>query len=120
MYNNMATNNYVESWHNQLKTVYLNRYRVHRLDHVLHLIVHDIESDLKHEVQRRGYKLGRMTKQDREIVKQAKQANMVDEEMMVIKVTFIEKDKYQVASFNNDDIKYDVSTCFFIIYSIKN
>jgi hypothetical protein len=38
---NMETNNYIEGWHNQLKTNYLQRKRNRRLDHLIFILVDD-------------------------------------------------------------------------------
>ncbi|KAI9489276.1 hypothetical protein BDB00DRAFT_876567 [Zychaea mexicana] len=48
----METNNYVESWHNQLKTIYLKRKRVHCLDLLMSILTFDVEFDVQQEVKR--------------------------------------------------------------------
>ncbi|KAF7723032.1 hypothetical protein EC973_002408 [Apophysomyces ossiformis] len=47
VFTNMETNNYVESWHNQLKTTYLKRKHNRRVDRLLYILVHDVEFDYK-------------------------------------------------------------------------
>ncbi|KAG2232120.1 hypothetical protein INT48_006797 [Thamnidium elegans] len=42
---NMETNNFVESWHNQSKTTYLERKRNERADRLIFILVNDIEPD---------------------------------------------------------------------------
>ncbi|KAI9309772.1 hypothetical protein BX666DRAFT_1811782, partial [Dichotomocladium elegans] len=48
----METNNYVESWHNQLKTVYMRRKQNRRFDSLIFLLVDEIEFDLQWEIRR--------------------------------------------------------------------
>ncbi|KAI9272145.1 hypothetical protein EDC94DRAFT_655555 [Helicostylum pulchrum] len=42
----MESNNFVESWYNQLKTTYLERKRNRRADHLAFILVNDIEDKL--------------------------------------------------------------------------
>ncbi|KAG1057928.1 hypothetical protein G6F43_000255 [Rhizopus delemar] len=49
---NMHTNNYIESWHNQLKSVYLKRIRNRRLDRLVYILVNEVENDMKLEEAR--------------------------------------------------------------------
>ncbi|KAG2212839.1 hypothetical protein INT45_008669, partial [Circinella minor] len=56
----MQTNNYVESWHNQLKSCYLKRKRTHRLDVLVEVLVEEVAFDIKQEVSRLSVNVGRM------------------------------------------------------------
>ncbi|KAG1057085.1 hypothetical protein G6F43_001058 [Rhizopus delemar] len=51
-YSHMLTNNYIESWHNQLKTVFLGRVRNKRLDKLVFVLVNDVEYYLNQEFER--------------------------------------------------------------------
>ncbi len=58
IFTNMATNNYIESWHNQLKSVYLKRRRNRRLDRLLYILTEDVAIDLKNDVARLSLYIG--------------------------------------------------------------
>ncbi|KAG1452047.1 hypothetical protein G6F57_016016 [Rhizopus arrhizus] len=51
-YSHMLTNNYIESWHNQLKTVFLGRVRNKRLDKLVFVLVKDVDYYLNQEFER--------------------------------------------------------------------
>ncbi|KAJ8657637.1 hypothetical protein O0I10_006703 [Lichtheimia ornata] len=70
----MDTNNYVETWHNQLKSVYLNRYPTRRLDTLIHKLVEEINVDLQ-------YELNRLCKKGRYICEQRNKAKIAVENM---------------------------------------
>ncbi|KAI8890119.1 hypothetical protein K501DRAFT_160578, partial [Backusella circina FSU 941] len=57
---NMETNNYVESWHNQLKTTYLKRKPNRRLDRLIYILVNDVEPEFISNVNRVILGIGRM------------------------------------------------------------
>ncbi|KAI9486229.1 MAG: hypothetical protein EXX96DRAFT_598697 [Benjaminiella poitrasii] len=59
-FNYMRTNNYIESWHNQLKSKYLKRIKNHRLDRLIYVLYVDVEKDMKLEEQRVELEVGRM------------------------------------------------------------
>ncbi|CDH61222.1 hypothetical protein RO3G_15174 [Lichtheimia corymbifera JMRC:FSU:9682] len=101
-YTNMETNNYVESWHNQLKSVYLKRYRVHRLDYIVFVLVTKVEFDLLHDVQRRAAKVGPQTKRDLELAKTKLKADQLSHEMMLQKVSVARGGGYYVQSFTTN------------------
>lgn len=48
----MLTNNYIESWHSQLKTIFLGRARNKRLDKLTFVLVNDVEYYLTQEFER--------------------------------------------------------------------
>lgn len=60
MHANMTTNNYVESWHNQLKTIYLQQQPNRRVDRLIYILVHDVNYDYEANVERIVSHLGRM------------------------------------------------------------
>ncbi|CAO3669135.1 unnamed protein product [Rhizopus stolonifer] len=65
VYTNMETNNYVESWHNQLKTTYLRRKQNRRVDGLIFILVKDIEYDYQNNVKRLMLNVGRMSPEQR-------------------------------------------------------
>ncbi|KAG0176769.1 hypothetical protein DFQ28_004603, partial [Apophysomyces sp. BC1034] len=56
---NMETNNYVESWHNQLKSTYLQRKRNRRVDRLIYILVNDVEKDYMHNTRRIALNIAR-------------------------------------------------------------
>ncbi|CAO3697324.1 unnamed protein product [Rhizopus microsporus] len=82
----METNNYVENWHNQLKTSYLQRRRNRRVDRLMYILVNDVEEDFISNINRIRMNVGRMGPEARE----ARRALEAEE------------------SFNNADETYEV------------
>ncbi len=60
-FTNMATNNYIESWHNQLKSIYLKRRRNRRMDRLIYILTEDIAIDLKNDLARITLIIGKFT-----------------------------------------------------------
>lgn len=75
VYTNMLTNNYVESWHNQLKTVYLGRQYLRRVDFLVYMLVEEVEIDMISEVKRRAARNGQLTNMQRHMLEKKKQAD---------------------------------------------
>ncbi|KIJ25084.1 hypothetical protein M422DRAFT_193889, partial [Sphaerobolus stellatus SS14] len=48
------TNNYIESWHSNLKANYLGRGRKHRLDYMIRILTQDVEPDFMYAHVRCG------------------------------------------------------------------
>ncbi|KAI8981403.1 hypothetical protein BDB01DRAFT_724108 [Pilobolus umbonatus] len=65
-FTNMETNNYVESWHNQLKSMYLKRKGNRRVDRLIYILVNDVEPDYISTVNRLVLRIGRMSPDERE------------------------------------------------------
>ncbi|EPB91426.1 hypothetical protein HMPREF1544_01748 [Mucor circinelloides 1006PhL] len=65
VFTNMETNNYIESWHNQLKTVYLHRKRNRMVDRLIYILVNDVEPDSIQNISRITLKIGRMGPEER-------------------------------------------------------
>jgi len=61
----METNNYVESWRNQLKTVYLHRKRNRRVDHLIYILVNNVEPDFIQNISRITLNIDRMGPEER-------------------------------------------------------
>ncbi|SAL96321.1 hypothetical protein [Absidia glauca] len=86
-YAHMSTNNYIESWHNQLKTYFLARKRNRRLDRLVYILVHDVERYYLSEQQRIASNEGRMGPHAREDARRRHVAESVDEEDLIRMVT---------------------------------
>ncbi|KAI9362836.1 hypothetical protein BD770DRAFT_296584, partial [Pilaira anomala] len=64
-YGNMETNNFVESWHNHVKSTYLERKRNRTADRLLYIITNDIEPDFIANTNRIQLNIGRMGPEER-------------------------------------------------------
>ncbi|CEG70905.1 hypothetical protein RMATCC62417_06722 [Rhizopus microsporus] len=98
----METNNYIESWHSQLKTKYLQRKRDRRLDRLIFILVDDVHTDFMHNTARMTANIGRMSSEAREARKRMIESEEINElslEDMVQKVYIDEEVCYIVKSF---------------------
>ena len=105
----MQTNNYVESWHNQLKTIYLKRKRIHRLDFLLAVLTDDVEFDIQQEVKRLSGNVGRMSPAESELRKEEISAETIDCAMLPAMVDQVSGTEFTAASFTVDGLIYEVS-----------
>jgi hypothetical protein len=64
-YTILETDNYVESWHNQLKTTHLKRKPNRRVDRLTYILVKDVEEDYQKNVYRLMLNVGRMGPEER-------------------------------------------------------
>ncbi|ORE03206.1 hypothetical protein BCV72DRAFT_188588, partial [Rhizopus microsporus var. microsporus] len=62
---NLETNNYIESWNNQLKTNHLQRKRNRRLNRLISILADDIHADFTHNTARMAANIGRMSSKTR-------------------------------------------------------
>jgi hypothetical protein len=76
-HNHMDTNNYVESWHNQLKTIYLQRKRNQRLDRLIHILVKDVEYAHRATFERVSRQIGRSGPIHRDLARRRYLADVV-------------------------------------------
>ncbi|KAL7334883.1 hypothetical protein PS15p_200445 [Mucor circinelloides] len=65
VFTNMDINNYVESWHNQLKTVHLHRKRDRRVNRLVCLLVNDAEPNFIQNISGITLNIGRMWPEER-------------------------------------------------------
>ncbi|OAD81554.1 hypothetical protein PHYBLDRAFT_184638 [Phycomyces blakesleeanus NRRL 1555(-)] len=83
----MLTNNYIESWHNQLKTVFMKKSRNKRLDKLVFVLVLNIEYYLtqkyKHVMANNG-PMSSFTRQQRIHEMEAEEVDDDDREMMIV------------------------------------
>ena len=111
MFTNMETNNYIESWHNQLKTNYLQIKRKRRLYRLIFILVDDVHTDFMHNTARMSANIGRMSSETREARKRmiAEEINELSLKDMAQKVYIEEEACYIVKSFTTE-VVYDIST----------
>jgi hypothetical protein len=69
IFSNMETNNFIESWHNQLKTVYLGRKRNRRADRLICVLVDDVEPDYIDNICRITLNIGRIDPEESWLLK---------------------------------------------------
>lgn len=112
----METNNYVESWHNQLKTVYLRRQRPRRLDTVIYLLVNEVEFDILCEIRRRSARVGRMTRDQHHMRAQEIKAEAIDSQLMheMINIGDDDGNLFTVQSFEIEGVEYEVGIAIYI------
>lgn len=114
-FSHMLTNNYIESWHNQLKNVFLGRVRNKRLDKLVFVLVNDVEYYLTQEFERVLQGNGAMSpffKQQRIREMEAEEVDEQVRERMISSPSNVDSNdnfRYQVSSFvENSTISYDI------------
>ncbi|OAD77249.1 hypothetical protein PHYBLDRAFT_164161 [Phycomyces blakesleeanus NRRL 1555(-)] len=130
----MLTNNYIESWHNQLKTRFLGRSRNKRFDRPIFILTNEVEFYFKEEAMRINMRSSPMTaaqKQQRKIEMSAEavppymRANMIVSPSKAASLTSISDDTDDVPedgfwfidSFTEDGITYQVEVNNSVILS---
>jgi hypothetical protein len=116
----METNNYIESWHNQLKTMYLERKRNRRVDRLVYILAKDVEHGYNSNVALITLKIGRMGPEERRKKRREIAAEKINEEWLQEMITLIENDQtagsssisiYQVKSFTSAEQSYNTEVC---------
>lgn len=114
-FTNMETNNYVESWHNQLKTTYLQRKKNRRVDRLVYILVNDVLPDYVQNINRMYLNIGRMSPEERRRRERKMRAEAINEEVVGTMVTEAsdlgssnEEHGFRVNSFENENIYYEV------------
>ncbi|EPB87318.1 hypothetical protein HMPREF1544_05843, partial [Mucor circinelloides 1006PhL] len=89
----MEANNYVESWHNQLKTVYLHRKRDRRVNRLIYILVNDVEPNFIQNISRNtlsidrmGPEEGRRRELNAEAINEAIISTMIDDRVTTLRV----------------------------------
>ena len=100
-FSHMLPNNYIESWHNQLKSVYMMRSRNRRLDRLVYILTEEVEYDLEKEKIRILENTGAMTRAQRERRRVELEAERVPEESRSRMITAPEDE-------DEDDVDVDV------------
>ncbi|CEG84448.1 hypothetical protein RMATCC62417_18250 [Rhizopus microsporus] len=107
-YTNMETINYVESWHNQLKTSYLQR-RNRRVDRLVYILVNDVEEDFLSNINRIRMNVERMGPEAREAKRRKLEAEEVSIHVAMDMISEVERVSLcNVQSFNNADETYEI------------
>lgn len=104
----IGTNNFIESWHNQLKTNYLGFMRRQRLDFLIHVLAKKVYPDFKHAHFQVlvGYAVRRKTKAERMARSKAMAWDIEDAQDMV-DIQEVDQDIIvEVQSFEVDDVWY--------------
>ncbi|CEG70857.1 hypothetical protein RMATCC62417_06678 [Rhizopus microsporus] len=105
----MKTNNYVESWHNQVKTSYLQRRRNRRVGRLVCILINDVEEDFISNINRIRMNVGRMGPEAREARRRELEAEEVSIHVAMDMISEVERASlYNVQSFNNADETYKV------------
>ncbi|KAG1147576.1 hypothetical protein G6F37_001447 [Rhizopus arrhizus] len=97
---NMRTDNYIESWHNQLKSVYLKRIKNRRLDRLVFILTNDVER-ICSEIGRMRPELRR--RRQREVV-----ADSIPEDRVIEMISKDGDAQYTTKLFNQENILYVV------------
>ncbi|CEI95583.1 hypothetical protein RMCBS344292_09765 [Rhizopus microsporus] len=108
----MERSSYIESWHSQLKTNYLQRKENRRLGRLIFILVDDVHANFMHNTTRMTANIGRMISKIRETRKRmiaAEEINELSLEDMAQKVHIDEEVCYIVKPFTMQ-VVYDIST----------
>jgi hypothetical protein len=89
-YTNIETNNFVESWHNQLKSTYLGRKRNRRADRLVYILVDEIEPDFIANTNRIQLNVGRMGPEERRRRRRELNAEAINEEVIHMLIEKVE------------------------------
>ncbi|CEP13527.1 hypothetical protein [Parasitella parasitica] len=110
VYTNMETNNFIESWHNQLKTTYMGRKRNRRVDRLIFILVNDVEPDYIHNICRISLNIGRMGPEERKRRRREMDAAGINEAVLSIMIEEPDKESnvYRVKSFTDELLFYDI------------
>lgn len=111
VFSNMETNNYVESWYNQLKTTYFNRKTNRRVDRLVYILVNDVEPDYMQNINRIRLNIGRMGPEERKRRRRELLAASINENILVMMITEPTEESsntYVVNSFTVENQRYNV------------
>ncbi|OAD67117.1 hypothetical protein PHYBLDRAFT_174501 [Phycomyces blakesleeanus NRRL 1555(-)] len=76
------TNNYIESWHNQLKTIYFGCARIRRLDCLVFVLTNDVEYFYKQEVDHIHLNNKKMGPVENELARNEFAASKIDDDIL--------------------------------------
>jgi hypothetical protein len=117
-HHHMLTNNYIESWHNQGKTIWFKGQRNRRLDKLVFILTHSVQSYFDAEAERITMNSGRMGPIERDQAKRMLDARNVGVTRMTSMIinpsnnnnsnTAIQIGTWQVSSFQDNSIRYQV------------
>jgi len=83
IHKSFVTNNYIESWHNQLKVVYFERLRINRLDRLVFVLTNDVEYYFAEEYNRIIANIGRLGPLQNNIARKAYMASQISNENLI-------------------------------------
>jgi hypothetical protein len=106
---NMRTNNFIESWHNQLKTFFLGHRLNRRLDRLLHILITDVAFYHRSQFERISRMIGRMGPIHHANSMREYRADKVPTEDLQRRIARQNDGFYTVQSAGNGDIIYQVS-----------
>ena len=92
----------LQSWHNQLKTVYLKQKNIHCLDMLINLLADNVPFDITEEVSYLSMNIGRMSTTEKCFYKNEIKAENEQESQYPSLITYISDSEYSVVSFNNN------------------
>jgi hypothetical protein len=124
-YAGMDTNNYVESWHNQLKSHFLRGHNRGRGDRLIYVLSHDVDLFFQAEGMRSQVRFGRHSKGETFDKKQLKFLASKSQEDLQAMVIFLDG-KCVVRSFSAESVLYNITINNNAIegcncdYSVKN
>ncbi|ORE12292.1 hypothetical protein BCV71DRAFT_144589, partial [Rhizopus microsporus] len=78
VFTSMETNNYIESWHNQLKTNYLQGKENRRLDCLIFILVDDAHTGYMYNTTRMVVNIESMSSETRETKKRMTEAEEIN------------------------------------------
>jgi hypothetical protein len=113
---NVEKNNFVKSWHNQLKSTYLDGKKNRRADHLVYILVNDIESDFIQNTKRIQLNIGRMGPEERRR-RTEMNAEAVNETVIVLMIRELKGDHsniigFAVASFTTEEVFHHVEVLY--------
>ncbi|OAD65287.1 hypothetical protein PHYBLDRAFT_153529 [Phycomyces blakesleeanus NRRL 1555(-)] len=81
-YQRYLTNNYIESWHNQLKTIYFDRTRIRQLNCLVFILINDMEFFYDKEVERIHIQNEQIGPIENELAQHYFSANTIQDDML--------------------------------------
>ncbi|KAF9119393.1 hypothetical protein BGX30_003867 [Mortierella sp. GBA39] len=107
-YAGMDTNNFVESWHNQLKSHFLRGHNRGRGDRLIYVLSHDVDSFFQAEGMRSQVRFGRHSKGETFDRKQQRFLARKTQEELRAMVIYIDG-KYVMRSFTVEGVLYNIT-----------
>ncbi|OAD01010.1 hypothetical protein MUCCIDRAFT_112436 [Mucor lusitanicus CBS 277.49] len=110
----METNNFVKSWHNQLKTGYLGRKKNRRIDRLVWILANDVGPDYINNLHRIKLNAGRMGPEQRRVRTREMKAEVINDTMMIdqmINMIFILVNGQNMASCTCQDFVWNTTAC---------
>lgn len=97
IYKSFVTNNYIESWHNQLKAIFFERLRINRLDGLFFVLTNGVEYYFAEESNRIVANIGCMGPLQNNIARKTYMASQISNENLILMI------RNPQGSFTNTD-----------------